>query len=76
MQKIEKDHVLEVRRYLLTVQENIISMVNNYDKQNFLKDEWSRKEGGGGISCILENLNFLYSGEKNEKITSNLNGIF
>ena len=55
MQKIQKDHVLEVRRYLLTLQENIISMVNNYDKQNFLKDEWSRKEGGGGISCILEN---------------------
>ena len=55
MQKIQKDHVLEVRRHLLTLQENIISMVNNYDKQNFLKDEWSRKEGGGGISCILEN---------------------
>ena len=59
MQKIEKDHVLEVRRYLLTVQENIISMVNNYDKQNFLKDEWSRKEGGGGMitSTMRKNLN-------------------
>ena len=36
MQKIEKDHVLEVRSYLLTLQESIISMANNYDKQNFL----------------------------------------
>jgi len=53
MQKIEKDHVLAVRNYLLTLQENIISMANNYDKQNFLRDEWSRKEGGGGFTCIL-----------------------
>ncbi len=55
MQKIEKDQVLEVRSFLLTLQENIISMVNNYDKKNFLRDEWSRKEGGGGLTCILEN---------------------
>ena len=69
MQKIEKDHVLEVRSYLLTLQENIISMANNYDKQNFLRDEWSRKEGGGGFTCILEN------GEIFDKIGVNFSDI-
>ena len=69
MQKIEKGHDIKVRSYLLTLQENIISMANNYDKQNFLRDEWSRKEGGGGFTCILEN------GEIFDKIGVNFSDI-
>jgi len=55
MQKITKDNILKVRSYLLDLQENIISMINTYDKREFLRDEWARKEGGGGITCVLQN---------------------
>ena len=57
MQKINKDHVSDVRRYLLDLQDNIISMIFKYDNSKFIKDEWSRDEGGGGVTCILQNGN-------------------
>ena len=57
MQKINKDHVSDVRRYLLDLQDNIIAMIFKYDNSKFIKDEWSRDEGGGGVTCILQNGN-------------------
>ena len=57
MEKINKDHVSDVRRYLLDLQDNIISMIFKYDNSKFIKDEWSRDEGGGGVTCILQNGN-------------------
>ena len=69
MQKITKDNILKVRSYLLDLQENIISMINTYDKKEFLRDEWVRKEGGGGITCVLEN------GETFDKVGVNFSDI-
>ena len=57
MQEINKDHALDVRRYLLDLQDNIIAMIYKYDNSKFIKDEWSRDEGGGGVTCILQNGN-------------------
>ncbi len=59
MQEITKDHALKVKNYLLGLQENIISMICKYDDNTFYEDKWARKEGGGGVTCILQNgINF------------------
>ena len=55
MQEITKDDALKVKNYLLDLQENIISMICKYDDNTFYKDKWVRKEGGGGVTCILQN---------------------
>ena len=43
-----------VKNYLLDLQNNIISMICKYEENQFYKDKWSREEGGGGITCILQ----------------------
>jgi len=46
-----------VKDFLLGLQENIVETIEMLDGKNFLNDEWQRKEGGGGTTCILENGN-------------------
>jgi coproporphyrinogen III oxidase len=43
-----------VRDYLLALQERIVSKVEALDGAAFLRDEWVRPEGGGGITRIVE----------------------
>jgi coproporphyrinogen III oxidase len=41
--------------YLKNLQQNIIKSIEAYEPhQKFLQDTWSRKEGGGGISTVLQ----------------------
>ena len=47
-------HSAEVRAYLLGLQERIVSAVEAVDGKRFIRDEWTRAEGGGGISRLLE----------------------
>ncbi|MDB2461202.1 oxygen-dependent coproporphyrinogen oxidase [Gammaproteobacteria bacterium] len=54
MKKIIDNDVAQVREYLIELQKNIISMVYKYDNKNFYEDSWSRDEGGGGITCVLQ----------------------
>ena len=54
MQKIIDSDVDKVRQYLQELQKNIISMSYKYDNKNFYEDSWSRNEGGGGITCVLQ----------------------
>ena len=54
MQKIIDSDVDKVRQYLQELQKNIISMAYEYDNKNFYEDSWSRDEGGGGITCVLQ----------------------
>ena len=54
MQEINADNVLEVRNYLLDLQNNIIAMVCKYDNNKFIKDEWVRDEGGGVFECCIK----------------------
>jgi coproporphyrinogen III oxidase len=43
-----------VRDYLLDLQQRIVGKLEALDGKPFLRDEWTRPEGGGGISRILE----------------------
>jgi coproporphyrinogen III oxidase len=54
-QRIGKPRIEEVRAYLLKLQDNICSACEKADGTGrFREDEWSRREGGGGRSRILE----------------------
>lgn len=52
------DHIMQVREFLLALQENICraleaqEMVGGGNK-TFIPDDWQRPEGGGGRSCVL-----------------------
>jgi coproporphyrinogen III oxidase len=48
-----------VRTYLLDLQERIVARLEALDGRRFLRDEWTRPEGGGGISRLLEEGNLL-----------------
>jgi coproporphyrinogen III oxidase len=43
-----------VGAYLLGLQESIVARLEALDGGRFLRDEWKRPEGGGGITRILE----------------------
>ncbi len=43
-----------VRTYLLHLQDHIVANMAALDGGTFIRDEWSRPEGGGGISCVIE----------------------
>lgn len=44
-----------VRTYLLDLQQRVVAALETLDGQQFRRDTWERPEGGGGISCLLEN---------------------
>jgi coproporphyrinogen III oxidase len=43
-----------VRDYLLGLQHGIVERIEAIDGKAFARDEWSRPEGGGGVTRILE----------------------
>jgi coproporphyrinogen III oxidase len=43
-----------VRGYLLSLQESIVAELERLDGASFRRDAWTRSEGGGGLTCILE----------------------
>ena len=43
-----------VRDYLRSLQDSIVARIESIDGGRFKRDEWKRPEGGGGISCLLE----------------------
>ena len=45
---------IEVKNYLLNLQSSIVEALEKIDGGKFLRDEWQRDEGGGGISRIME----------------------
>ena len=51
-----------VRNYLVDLQERIVSRIEALDGKPFLRDEWRRAEGGGGVSRILEEGDLLERG--------------
>jgi coproporphyrinogen III oxidase len=46
--------ITPVRDYLLGLQDGIVSSLELLDGRAFLRDEWKRPEGGGGVSRMLE----------------------
>jgi coproporphyrinogen III oxidase len=44
-----------VREYFEGLQQRIIGALEALDGKPFRRDAWTREEGGGGVSCVLEN---------------------
>jgi coproporphyrinogen III oxidase len=51
-----------VRQYLLDLQSSIVARMESIDGGTFLRDEWKRDEGGGGISRVIEGSNVFERG--------------
>jgi coproporphyrinogen III oxidase len=43
-----------VQHFLTGLQANIVLRLGELDGKEFMRDEWKRPQGGGGVSCILE----------------------
>jgi coproporphyrinogen III oxidase len=54
-----------VKGYLTDLQRWIIGRLEELDGNAFRRDEWVRPEGGGGISCLIENGNLFERGGVN-----------
>ena len=54
-----------VKNYFIGLQERIVEGLQHADGKNFLHDSWQRPEGGGGISCVMEEGNVLERGGVN-----------
>ncbi len=51
-----------VKTYLLNLQQRIVSALEGIDGKPFIRDEWQRAEGGGGISRLIEEGNVFEKG--------------
>jgi coproporphyrinogen III oxidase len=50
------DAVSQIKSFLLNFQKELCLSLEKIDgKAHFLKDSWARNEGGGGLSCVLDN---------------------
>src|SRR6187551_3448262 len=47
-------HAAPVAEYLKGLQDAIVARVEALDGGRFTRDTWTRAEGGGGLTCILE----------------------
>ncbi|MDQ8036423.1 MAG: oxygen-dependent coproporphyrinogen oxidase [Pedobacter sp.] len=47
--------IAAVKKYLLDLQDRICAMLEAEDGGRFITDEWTRAEGGGGRSRVMEN---------------------
>ena len=45
----------QVKAFLLDLQNRIVSRLEALDGQSFVRDQWTRPAGGGGLSCVIEN---------------------
>src|SRR5512144_3266124 len=57
--------VAAVRRYLPDLQQRIVAGLEAIDGGTFRRDEWTRPEGGGGISRLIEEGRVLERGGVN-----------
>ena len=54
-----------VKDYLTDLQGGIIGRLEELDGKPFRRDEWVRPEGGGGVSCLIEDGNLFERGGVN-----------
>jgi coproporphyrinogen III oxidase len=55
-------NVTPVRDYLLDLQDRIVKRFETIERAPFRRDAWSRDEGGGGVSRLIEQGNVLERG--------------
>lgn len=54
--KINHESIQSVKTYLLDLQRNICLDLEKFEPhKKFIADPWLHQEGGGGITCVLEN---------------------
>ena len=51
-----------VKEYLVGLQQRIVDCLEDVDGKFFRRDLWDRPDGGGGLSCVLEEGNVLERG--------------
>ena len=44
----------QVKEFLTGLQQRIVAGLEQVDGKSFHRDQWERPEGGGGLSCVLE----------------------
>lgn len=54
-----------VKTYFIDLQERIVEGLQRMDGKHFLHDAWQRPEGGGGVSCVMEEGHVLERGGVN-----------
>lgn len=54
-QRIGEIEIASVRDFLIQLQSDIVASLERIDGGAFLRDEWQRPEGGGGVSRLIEN---------------------
>jgi len=52
---VGREQVEAIRSFLIGLQADIVAALEAIDGGSFLRDEWQRPEGGGGISRLIEN---------------------
>ena len=52
--QIDNTQIELVHDYLMTLQDNICNAFEKLDGSSFREDSWSREEGGGGRSRVME----------------------
>jgi len=65
---MDEDNIMDIRLildYLTGLQHRIVESLELVDGKNFLNDSWQRPEGGGGISCVIEDGNVFERGGVN-----------
>ncbi|KAF6828078.1 coproporphyrinogen iii oxidase [Colletotrichum musicola] len=53
---------LRMEKFIKEQQQVIVKELERVDGGKFRTDEWSRKEGGGGITCVLQDSNVFEKG--------------
>src|SRR5689334_23760991 len=51
--------LIKTRAYFVGLQQRIVASLEAIDGKAFRRDEWARVEGGGGVTCAIENGNVL-----------------
>ncbi|MGH8685183.1 MAG: oxygen-dependent coproporphyrinogen oxidase [Nitrosospira sp.] len=55
----------QVKEYFTGLQERIVNRLEEVDGKRFRRDKWERPEGGGGLSCVMEEGDVLERGGVN-----------
>lgn len=58
-------NMVEVKAYLADLQNRIVTGLEAIDGKSFQRDGWERPDGGGGLSCVIEEGNVLERGGVN-----------
>ncbi|SDA14844.1 coproporphyrinogen oxidase [Nitrosospira sp. Nsp18] len=59
------DTTQQAKEFFIGLQERIVERLEKVDGKRFHRDKWERPEGGGGLSCVMEEGNVFERGGVN-----------